>query len=266
MSIRQFIMLMLGLTFLNARPVVADESSDAMHDRTWQVVLERLDANKNGSIEVDELSARLQQVAQQTDADHNGTISLEELRQVARQVRQDAGERLRTAVRQLESRKVPIAALEQGVHKALVQIDADRNGELTGAEVHHALHVAAKTAREHVASQCEQHRAAIESAIKEQRAEHRRALHALAEQIEDVRPEELVVTTAIRQLDANDDQLLQAEELQAHGERAFSRVDANHDGALSDDEIKQAADTAAGHIRERIEQRLTSLFKLLAGR
>ena len=266
MKLRHLLLPSICVLSLGTLSAFADEPSGKVLHAAWEEVLGRVDLNKNGNIEVEEFAARLQQLAQQTDGDHNGKISPDELRQAAIQVRHTVGERVRTAARELESRKVSIAALEQGVHEALAQSDTDHNGELTGGEVRRALRRAAESASQHIAARCEQHRATIESAIHQRRTEHRQALHAVVEQIENIRPEDVAVHAAIQQLDANQDQLLQRAELQDRSQLIFSLADANHDGALTDDEIKQAAEAAAKRVRERIEQRLASLFKQIAGR
>lgn len=242
----------------------ADPASDQL-STAWKAIVERIDLNQNQSIEVEELAVRLQQLAQQADADHDGQLSPAELQQAARQVRQVTGERLRAAVRERPSPSVSIAEVEQGVHRALSRVDADQNGRVSVAEAEQQLRAVAESAQRRLAG-LEQHHAKIEAAVTKLRTESQQAMAAVSKQIETTRPEEIVAGVVIGKLDANGDQLLQAEELQARGEQLFRLADGNQDGAISDEELQQAAVSAANFVRQRAEERIEKALKRLAAK
>jgi len=260
---KTFCLLLLSVSmpvFVVTTSYARDPSSKA-GQAVWATALERFDLNQNNTIEVEELAVRLQQFAQQTDADHDGNISPQELHNAARQLRQIAGDRLRIAAQQARSGKISVADLERSVHQVLQKADADHNGELTREEARRAVHAAVEGARERVAEHHKQHAEALAAAIAQRQAEIGAALTAVAERIENAHPEKPIVAAAIRALDSNGDNQVQRKELQARAEQLFSVADADHDGALSDQELQKATAEAARVVRQRLEDQFAKMIQ-----
>ena len=119
--------LLLGMVALSISPARAGQGNAA-----------------NQGIDVGELSAQVQLLAQLADANGDGKISLEELRSAGQQIRDLARDQVYQAIaaRRPAPCTVNIAKVEQRIHQSLARADADRNGELTGPEIRHAVQLA----------------------------------------------------------------------------------------------------------------------------
>ncbi|MBX7073048.1 MAG: hypothetical protein K1X71_07855 [Pirellulales bacterium] len=236
----------MGLFCLAAASASADERRDARLESIWAAILERVDTNKNSSLEVEELTKQLESLAAQIDADKNGSVSREELQAAARGARREAKKVVQTAVSESrdKNKAVKIADVEQHVHQALTRVDADKNGEITRGEARQAVRFVMAQAHKRAEAHCKAGRTEVAKVLGQAK-----------------KSDQVVLTAVIQRLDTNNDKKLQGAELQARAQAVFVAIDTDKDQALSKEEINHAAARAAQKVRRELEKRVAMLLK-----